>query len=106
MKIDAIHAEVVPPPEEAREQDLAKSLGLLRGLEVEEYGSQYRCSNCEKLQPGGSLMVWVPDGVRPDDPAWSVTEMARAVTFNGSGSGWCLSCAMSLGKPKPWWRFW
>lgn len=96
--------EQVPPPAEVNEQPTAASLGLVRGLRVEKNYSQYRCANCSKMQPNGSILVWVSDGIRTSDPGWAITENERAKAYNGSGSGWCLRCAQRLGQP--WWKFW
>jgi hypothetical protein len=117
--------EQVPPPKEAPIQDIAETLGLCAGLRAERSSHQYRCSECHRMQPNGSWLVWVPDSVRRGDPAWSVTEACRTNAFNGTGSGWCLSCAPKALKvpkitwfdsnawapkrqspTKYWWQFW
>lgn len=88
----------VAPPEKAPVQALADRLGLCAGLRAEESKSSFRCSDCFRIQPSGSTMVWVPDGVCRGDPAWSVTEAARRNAYNGHASGWCLRCAAKLSK--------
>lgn len=90
----------VPPPDAAPVQDLADTLGLAPGLRVEEDWGQFRCACCKRMQPRGSYLVWVPDGVERGDPAWSVTEECRRSAFNGSGSGWCLGCAKRIGETE------
>lgn len=88
----------VPPPKAAPIQDRAKELGLLDGLQVEaSRHGQWRCSNCNEMQPSGVDRVWVPDSVRAGDPAWSVTEACRVNAYNGHCSAWCMSCALRLG---------
>jgi hypothetical protein len=53
------------------------------------------------MQPAGAMLVWVPDSVQMGDPLWSVIEQGRVNSFNGCGSGWCMSCAQRLcGKPS------
>jgi len=108
MKIGPEHAEIVPPPKVAPEDDEAKRLGLARGLKVEHNRMQYRCANCDRFQPHGSVIVWVADGVKIGDPRWAIEENERINAFNGSGSGWCLECAQRLSgtRSHPWWRFW
>lgn len=43
------------------------------------------------MQPAGSEQVWVPDSVRADDQAWSVSEAAGR--WENQFTGWCSSCA-------------
>jgi len=101
-----VQFQQVPPPEEAPEQPTATALGLHRGLKVErQTRGAFRCANCDKMQPNGSLMVWVADGTRIGDPGWAVTENERMNAYNGCGSGWCLHCAQRL-CGKPFWKFW
>lgn len=107
----------VPPPDVVPIDATAEALGLCRGIKVEKSSSQFRCSNCNKMQPGGSLFAWVADGVKIGDYRWSIEENERLNAYNGHGSGWCLRCVQRLcGAPKsritrpvrrwPWWRFW
>lgn len=88
----------VAPPEAAPVQDRAKELGLPDGLRVEAQRrhGQWRCSNCNGMQPSGDK-IWVPDSVRVGDPAWSVTEACRQNAYNGYHSAWCVPCARRLG---------
>jgi hypothetical protein len=88
----------VPPPETIAADPNAERLGLPRGLEAVTSHDQYRCYNCRKMQPRGSVVVYVPDSVLEGDPAWSVTEAARLNAYNGSGSGWCVKCAQNLNR--------
>jgi hypothetical protein len=97
---DKFSLKQAPPPDAAPIQPAADRLGLCAGLRVQEDHDQFRCAECNKMQPSGSTLAWVPDGVRRGDPAWSVTESARRGAFNGHSSGWCLSCAQSL-SPRP-----
>lgn len=91
--------EEVPPPKTAPVQDRARELGLPDGLKVEtpRDSRQWRCCSCSRMQRPNSEQVWVPDGVLPGDPAWSVTETCRQNAYNGNYSAWCLKCAKSLG---------
>jgi hypothetical protein len=92
--------EQVEPPSTAPLDDNAEDLLLLPGLRAEPRDRQFRCAACSRMQPTGSWLVWVPDGVRKTDPAWSVTEACRLSAFNGHGSGWCLKCAQSFCRPS------
>jgi hypothetical protein len=78
--------------------DLAASLNLVDGLLAEESDRQFRCAICRKMRRPGEVLVMVPDGVLPGDPAWSIT--ARCGELNGTSSGWCLSCAPKTAVPK------
>lgn len=91
----------VPPPAKAPVQDIAETLGLCAGLKAERSRSQYRCAACDKMQPGSTWLVWVPDSVMITDPVWSVIEAGRLNARNGSHSGWCLSCALKVSGKKP-----
>jgi hypothetical protein len=90
--------EPVPPPHEAPRYPEAEKLGLLRGLRAEKV-SPYRCAHCNRMQRAGWI-VQVPDGVCMSDPEWSVIDQARRNAHNGYFSGWCLRCALKLGKPS------
>lgn len=102
MEIKACTAEIVPPPAKIPVQKRAQELGLPDGLRVDsQVRSGWRCDQCDRMQHSGTELVWVPDGVKLSDPIWSVTEIARQNAFNGSWSGWCLSCARKLGHAGP-----
>ena len=96
----------VPPPAKAPIEKSAGKYNLLPSLKAETSDHQFRCDNCNRMQPLGSVMVWVPDGTMPWDPDWSVTERCRLNAYNGNASGWCLNCAKKLGNkgiiPKFW----
>lgn len=87
----------VPPPLKPQIQPLAVSLGLVTGLIAENNQSQFRCGSCNQYSPEKSVLVWVPDSIRRGDPSWAVSEECRRTAFNGSRTGWCLQCALSLG---------
>lgn len=87
----------VPPPDRAPLHKKGEELGLVRGLRPEVSDHQFRCAECHRMQPRDSVMVWVPDGIRIGDPAWSVEESCRVSAFNGGSSGWCLKCARQAG---------
>lgn len=87
----------VPPPLETPVQNEARALGLVDGLRVDNALGSYRCSNCGRMDKSGKL-VWVPDSVKRVDSAEDIKELCRLSAYNGSGSGWCLSCAKKLGK--------
>lgn len=89
----------VPPPTRTPVHDIGETLGLCRGIRAERRHSQYRCESCNKMQPAGSWMAWVPDGMRRSDPVWSFEEAARQNAYNGSMSGWCLKCAPKASRP-------
>lgn len=100
MNNPQVRFEIVPPPAQAPRSDIGETLGLPRGLRPERPRGQFRCASCEQMQRDPEWIVYVPDGVRIGDPGWSVTESARQNAYNGSGSGWCLTCAQALGgKP-------
>lgn len=89
----------VPPPKEPPWHEIGETLGLCRGLRSEKSrNGQWRCAQCGQMQRAESWLIWVPDGVRKSDPAWSVTEAARVTAYNGHKSGWCLSCAPKAPK--------
>lgn len=88
----------VPPPAKAPIDEVAAMHGLPNGLRVYASEGGCRCANCSTWQNPGAPMVWVPDSVQPSDSRDSVTEQARLMAFNGCSSGWCLSCAKSLGR--------
>ena len=88
----------VSPPEEAPANPDAEALGLIRGLRAEMHEASFSCSQCHKYQLTGP-MVWVPDTVSMGDSVESVTEQARRFAYNGSWSGWCLTCARWLSNP-------
>lgn len=90
----------VPPPDAPPEHLGSSELGVLACLRVSEDCDMYRCANCSQMQKSGSCQVWVPDGVRPRDPAWSIQEIARKTAFNGDSSAWCLACARRLGADE------
>lgn len=96
------------PPAEVPVDEKARSLGLVDGLRAEESERPYRCDPCNQMQPAGSVIVWVPRGVLPSDPEWSIKETGRENAFNGHWSGWCLGCAKKLGRkgPESWLRRW
>ena len=95
----------VPPPDEVPVYPDSTALGLLSCLRVYPDYDQFRCCECQGMQPAGSHMVQVPDIVQVGDPEWSITETSRRYAHNGDYFGWCLNCARSLTpKPKPWWR--
>lgn len=91
----------VPPPPSAPVDAEGERLGLVRGLRAETYPRQYRCGQCDRMQHSGSICVQVPDHVRKNDPAWAVEEACRVSAFNGSFTGWCLSCAPKAANRKP-----
>lgn len=96
----------VPPPLEVPIDSAASRYGLVAGLRLEEKcGGQYRCSICRQMKKEGTPLVWVPDGVLPHDPAWSISEKCRRGARNGTRSGWCLSCAKKLGAKSLVQRF-
>lgn len=95
-----VRFERVAPPAKAPIQPDAVVLGLLPGLRVEPSWCLCRCSVCHSAIGNGAPLVWVPDFVRPGDSAEVVTEACRQGAYNGESSGWCLSCADALGKPK------
>jgi hypothetical protein len=89
----------VPPPKTVPVDDLARNLGLLPGLRAEQHNSLFRCSSCNNMQvEPEQIMVWVPDSVMRHDSAEAIAEICRRSAFNGSSSGWCLTCAKKLGK--------
>lgn len=91
--------EEVPPPETVPVQDRAQRLGLLDGLRAEDREGGWRCSSCNKYQTGDkTLMVWVPDNVKRTDSTEEIKDMCRRSAYNGTSSGWCVSCAKKLGK--------
>lgn len=90
-----------PPPEKVPVDELASILGLVDGLRVQVSDHQWRCGNCSNMQPKESLQVWVPDGVRVDDPSWSVEEVCRQSIWNGHSTAWCQICAPKKTKMAP-----
>lgn len=89
--------EPVPPPKQAPSYPESEKLGLLPGLRAEKSRhGQWRCAECQRMQPNDSWQVWVPDGVCNRDPGWSITEACRVSAYNGHLSAWCLSCARGL----------
>lgn len=90
----------VPPPRTAPVDEAADRLGLVRGLRVKVAPRQYRCGCCGAMQPAGAEEVWVPDGMRRTDPAWSIEEACRLSANNGSFTAWCLGCAPKAEAPK------
>lgn len=92
----------VPPPTKAPVQDIAETLDLVDGLEVEKAGAGgWRCDNCSRYQTDpGAWQVWVPDSVMPHDRGDEVTEQCRSMAYNGEFSAWCLPCARKLGRSK------
>lgn len=73
---------------------------IVEGLRSEKSDHQFRCSWCQKMQPAGSWMVYVPDSVLKGDPAWSIKDTLSRTRFNGSYSGWCVACAPKDPKGK------
>jgi hypothetical protein len=92
--------DLVSPPDKVPVDELAKSYGLVDGLKCEVSRSSYRCAECSEMQRAESLEVWVPDGILLGDPAWSVSEKAREMAYNGNFSAWCMECAQKLGVNK------
>lgn len=88
--------EQVPPPNKAPEHERAAELGLLPWLRGEVAERQFRCASCNGMVARGGVQVWIPDGVRRKDPAWSVEEFCRTNAYNGHFSAWCLKCAREL----------
>lgn len=92
-----------PPPDKAPIDELATCYGLVPGLGVQMAELQFRCQACKQMQLAETPVVWVPQGSRVGDPAWSITENCRLSAYNGVWCGWCLPCAKSLSPepPKP-----
>lgn len=61
---------------------------------VELNSHSYRCENCNRMQNGGSPMVWISDGTMMGDPLWAILEE----NCSGSSSGWCVPCVRKLVK--------
>jgi hypothetical protein len=89
----------VQPPKKPIVQQAAEALGLLPGLTVDVEDREYRCSNCNEMQRPGSLEVMVPDSVSLSNSPEEIIETCRRQAYNGTGSGWCVSCAYKLGRP-------
>lgn len=70
---------------------------LQNGFSVKVSDHQFRCYSCNKMQPEGSDMIMVLDGVRRGDSPKSAYSANRAARCNGSFSGWCLACATPFG---------
>lgn len=58
--------------------------------------SEFRCCQCRTMQPVGSTLIWVDDGVLKGDPLWSVRNKNQAGQWNGERSGWCRGCVENL----------
>lgn len=86
------------PPDETPEYPLAKRLGILSCLCVEEDSDFYRCSFCNEMQPSGSHIVWVTLGICMNDPTWSIFEISRIGCIVDEYEGWCLDCCRLLTK--------
>jgi hypothetical protein len=96
MKFDLVE---VPPPKEVPVDQISETLGLLPGLKAEKSEGGWRCAHCSCWQKDKGWMVWVPDSVRASDSAEAISDQCRRNAYNGCGSGWCLKCALALGKP-------
>ena len=90
----------IQAPEKAREDPAASKLGLAVGLRAEICGDWFRCGECHKVQPRGSIQVWVPEGAIAGDPTDYVTELARRYAWNGFSTAWCLPCASRFRSKK------
>lgn len=76
----------------AAAHSVSASLGVPSYFKCETDFGQFRCANCSMMQPRGSVLVWVPDGLRQSDPEWAAREAARQNAYNGHVSGWCKEC--------------
>jgi hypothetical protein len=56
-----------------------------------------RCVNCSKIQPAGSLMLWVADGLLPADDY----DLFIAHCNGPHSSGWCVECFPKPSAPRP-----
>lgn len=83
----------VQPPNETTIDPIGETIGLCYGLKTERSMGQFRCAECNRMQPAGSLIVWIPHTVKSSDSEWSITEAARQNTYNGKFTSWCRSCA-------------
>jgi hypothetical protein len=91
----------VPAPESAPTVPGAADLDILPFLRfTDQAGTGCRCSNCRRLIHPGDKLIWVPDMVQITDSLADIQEVCRQQAFNGSSSGWCLSCARKLGKSR------
>lgn len=86
----------VAPPKKPVVDSIAGRLGLPKGLRAEVSDDEFRCCSSGKMQPAGSIIVWVPDGISTLNSAAEVTEAARMMGYNGNWSGWSLSEALKL----------
>ncbi len=78
--------------------ELAADVGALKELRP-QINDAFRCAECSKMQPNGSLLYYVPDGVRKTDDPELVREIVERHRFNGHGSGWCAKCVPK--EPQP-----
>ena len=111
-----ITLEPVPPPKEALIEQIAETIGLVRGLRVEKNRSACRCGICSAWIRIGEALVWIPDFIGHDAPHEAITEAARKMAYNGMWSGCCVKCApkysrkerIACGLPvqNRWWEFW
>jgi hypothetical protein len=97
------NVELTPtiPPQEQSEDMHTSTLNLCEGLRAERSDRKFRCAVCREIQPAGSFIVYVPDGISPSDSHQTVTERIRATAYNYDKSGWCLSCAPKQGSTQP-----
>lgn len=107
-----------PPPAIAPVYKRARDIGVLENLRVEQSARQWRCGWCNKMQPIGSWLVWVPEGLQKSDPIWAFVEAAKEGAYNGCKGAWCTRCApkqsntdSTKGIQKPrrkrkWWMIW
>ena len=91
----------VPPPLKAPRHARAERLGLLPFFRVDERSSMFRCANCNQPQKPPTNLVWVPETVLINDPAWAIEEACRENARNGHHAGWCVPCALRLGVLSP-----
>lgn len=89
----------VPPPQVVPIDQISETLGLLPGLRAEKSDGGWRCDHCNGYQRERGWLVWVPDNIRSTDSAADISDQCRRSAYNGCGSGWCLKCALALGKP-------
>lgn len=105
----------------AEADEKAARLNIIPELRPQLTDHQFRCAQCSKMQPAGSLLFYLPDGLRKTDPVEIIKERIEASRWNGSSSGWCASCvpkakagALSSTAPvektpppvkSPWWKW-
>lgn len=60
-----------------------KALGVRSDLSM----AKWRCGECSSMQEPAAISYWVPNGVRPRDPLWSLCDSSFTQC-----TAWCWSC--------------